>query len=436
MVARDHAASMSPPASRPGDVQSRLEELRARVVMLRPDHDLDRLLWAVSEAAEQTMAEHRGMAEELLSVYEQLGIVFEVTRKLSIVQSESEVVELFIESLRDTFARCMVLIARPHPDGGWSARDHELAISDWVKKLADRARNTATVLVEPPPAEALPRTVAEAMVGSVFAGDDFVCAIILTRTGSVPDFRSSDMLLLESLTKFCGDLIRNHRLVRELREMSLAVVRSLVNAVDQKDAYTSGHSLRVGYYATLLGKSLNLDEADLRMLQWGALLHDVGKIGIRDDVLKKEGKPTTEEYDHMKEHPVRSHQVVQGVLQLTGALDGVLHHHERYDGKGYPARLAKKDIPLQARIIQIADVFDALTSDRSYRPAYPWSKALAILEEEAGKLVDPRLSKVFADLINTMLENDEQAWDRLVRRASQFTQDDEESCGKPPGDVK
>ena len=429
MLARDHAASISPPVSRPGDVQSRLEELRARMATLRPDQDLERLLWAVSEAAEQTVTEHRGMAEELLSVYEQLGVVFEVTRKLSIVQSESEVVDLFVESLRHTFARCAVRMARPQPNGGWSARDDELAIPGWVKDMADRARNTAAVLVDPPPMEALPRTIAEAMVGPVFAGDDFVCAIILTRTGGVPDFRSSDMLLLESLTTFCGDLIRNHRLVRELREMSLAVVRSLVNAVDQKDAYTSGHSLRVGYYATLLGKSLNLDEADLRMLQWGALLHDVGKIGIRDEVLKKQGKLTTEEYDHIKEHPVRSHQVVQGVLQLAGALDGVLHHHERYDGQGYPARLAREDIPLHARIIQIADVFDALTSDRSYRPAYHWSKALAILEEEAGKLVDPRLAKVFAGLINTMLQDDEEAWDRLVRRASQFTQDDEESGG-------
>ena len=431
MVARGQPASISPPVSRPGDIRSALEELRARVATLRPDHGLEKLLWAVSEAAEQTVTEHRGMAEELLSVYEQLGIVFEVTRKLSSVQSESEVVELFVESLRHTFARCVVLIARPHPDGGWSAEGHELAIPGWVKDLADRARDAATVLVEPPPPEAPPRAIAEAMIGPVFAGGTFVCAIILVRTGGVRDFQSSDMLLLESLTTFCGDLIRNHRLVRELREMSLAVVRSLVNAVDQKDAYTSGHSLRVGYYATLIGRSLNLDKADLRMLQWGALLHDVGKIGIRDDVLKKEGKLTAEEYEHIKEHPVRSHQVVQGVRHLAGALDGVLHHHERYDGHGYPARLPGEQIPVHARIIQIADVFDALTSDRSYRPAYSWSKALGILEEEAGKLVDPRLAKVFADLIRPMLVSDEQAWDRLVRRASEFTQDDEESYAKP-----
>ena len=106
------------------------------------------------------------------------------------------------------------------------------------------------------------------------------------------EFRACDMLLLESLSLFCGDLIRNHRLVDELQTMSVTMVRALVSAVDQKDTYTSGHSIRVGFYSTLLGRAAGLNEREMRDLKWSALLHDVGKIGSRDDVLKKPGKLT------------------------------------------------------------------------------------------------------------------------------------------------
>jgi HD-GYP domain-containing protein (c-di-GMP phosphodiesterase class II) len=206
--------------------------------------------------------------------------------------------------------------------------------------------------------------------------------------------------------------------------MSIAMVRSLVNAVDQKDEYTCGHSLRVAYYATELGKRLALSEVELQMLQWSALLHDVGKIGIRDAVLKKEGKLTEEEFDHIKEHPVRSYRVVAEVGQLAGALDGILHHHERWNGTGYPDRLAGDAIPLQARIIQMADMFDALTSNRSYRPAFDWQKALQIMEEEGGSTVDPTLQRVFDRMIRSRLEGDGDAWAGMVREAEQFTRAD------------
>jgi hypothetical protein len=404
------------------NAHSWLEQLRTVVATLSPDPDVNRLLWGLSEAVEQILAEHSGMAEELLCAYEQLGIVFEATRKLPTVQRESQVVDLFTESLRQSFDGRAVFVADPAPEEGWFARGTDREIDSWTEGLLRRARENASVQVENAPPGLVPRTVIQVMIGPVFAGGDFVCAIVLARGHGVPEFRSSDMLLLEALTTFCGDLIRNHRLVRELREMCFTMVRSLVNAVDQKDAYTSGHSVRVGYYATLLGRRLNLEEKEIRMLQWSALLHDVGKIGVRDDVLKKKGKLTKEEYDHIKEHPIRSHRIVQGVLQLAGALDGVLHHHERQDGTGYPSRLAKENIPLQARIIQIADVFDALTSNRSYRTAYNWRESLAILQKEAGHSTDPNLGQVFDELMHELLDGDDENWARLVHRAEQFTE--------------
>ena len=415
------------------DVRHQLETLSASVACLEGGGALERLVSVVSEAVNRITVENEGMAEELLSVYEQLGIVFEVTQKLPTVQDESEVIDLFVDSLRRSFQKREVFVVRPPTPADGSSKGTPDSLNDWFDGLVRRARDSKSVMVESPAAGVAPACVAEVMVGPVFAGRFFVCAIAVTRSSNVNSFYASDMLLLESLTMFCGDLIRSHRLLHELREMSLTMVRSLVNAVDQKDQYTSGHSLRVGYYASLLGRALNLGDEEVQMLQWGALLHDVGKIGIRDDVLKKRGKLTEDEFDHIKEHPARSHRVVEEVPQLAGALQGVLHHHERFDGAGYPMGWAGESIPLQARIIQIADVFDALTSDRAYRPAYHWEAALDILREEAGKAVDPQIQKVFDRLIREQVEDDPDGWEKMVERANRFMEGPNKRRSVPSG---
>jgi len=405
-----------------GDALQCLSDLRTSLTKLpRPD-ELSTVLPALSSSLEQVMVEHQGMADELLSLYEQLGIVFEVTHKLAGVQNESEVIDLMLDSLRRSFEERAVFAARRRRSCGWALEGTAMLVNEWLRALLDRACERRAVVVEAAPPDAMPEAVAEVMIGPVLSGDAVICSLVLLRTPQTPQFRASEMMLVESLTAFCGDLIRSHRLVRELREMSIAMVRSLVSAVDQKDEYTCGHSLRVAYYATTLARRLGLGEVDLQMLQWAGLLHDVGKIGIRDNVLKKEGKLTAEEFSHIKEHPVRSHKVVQEVPQLSQALDGILYHHERYDGSGYPAGRKGEQIPLQARIIQIADVFDALTSNRSYRRAYDWQRALEILQEEAGKTVDPRLQTTFDALIRETLKDDADAWHRLVERANRFMQ--------------
>ncbi|MEK7731456.1 MAG: HD domain-containing phosphohydrolase, partial [Planctomycetota bacterium] len=358
---------------------------------------------------------------------------------------------LFLDSLRRSFGQTSrpsregperdIFAARRRSQqaGRWELEGSPMPVNEWLRGLLDRAEQRRTVIVEPAPPwhcsrAVAPNDIAEVMIAPLISGDVLVCSLVLLRTEKTPVFRASEMMLIESLTTFCGDLIRSHRLVGELREMSLAMVRALVNAVDQKDEYTCGHSLRVAYYATTLGQRLGLGDVDLQMLQWASLLHDVGKIGIRDNVLKKEGKLTPEEFGHIQEHPVRSHKVVQEVPQLLQALDGILHHHERYDGSGYPAGLKGEQIPYQARIIQIADVFDALTSNRSYRKAFDWRRALGILQEEAGKTVDPRLQKTFDALLREKLKDDPTAWERMVEHANRFMQGLDAIAAEPVGE--
>lgn len=408
------------------DVHARLTELCAQVGasvgVLPLEHDGEEgMMDALTSALDRVVTEHRGMANELISAYEQLGIVFEVTRALPSFHSEKQIVEVFVGSLKNSFAGRTVQSISLNDDRNWRLPDSMGAYDDWLLSLLDRAVTNGGSIVEPPP-ESCKGDVAEALVCPVVSGQSLVCVILLTRPDCEAEFRAADMMLVDSLTTFCGDLIRNLRLLEEVRSLSISMVRALVSAVDQKDEYTCGHSLRVAYFADLLGQRVGLSEEALQMLQWSALLHDVGKIGIRDSVLKKPGKLTDEEFAHIKEHPTRSATIVRDIPQLAEALGGILHHHERFDGRGYPDGLAGQDVPLQARIIQIADIFDALTSDRSYRAAYDWAQALEILQKEAGVAVDPELQGVFDAMMREQLSSDPEAWDRMIDHANAYTQ--------------
>ena len=174
-----------------------------------------------------------------------------------------------------------------------------------------------------------------------------------------------------------------------------ATVKSLIAAVDAKDPYTRGHSERVHIAATLLGDAIGLDAGDRADLYWGSLLHDVGKIGAPDHILKKPGKLTAEEYRVMQENPVRGDEMLVPLAWLAGARRGVRHHHERFDGAGYPDGLAGESIPIIARLIAVADTFDAVTSRRAYRGERGAERARAVLEEAAGTQLDPAIVRLF-----------------------------------------
>ena len=399
----DILASLCPPDSRAG---------RRGAEPGSPAELLHHHLHTLNEKLQFVLAEHEGMGNELLQAYEQLGIVFEITRRLASMTGESDVMAVFIECLHVLFDRCCFATVQHDPEGKprisfWDAIDCTPEDCVSLGELVGECTSAKRIVVKDCRHHA-----SQAMACPIFAGDDLVCALVLLRRPDFRPFTSADMLLMDSLSVFCGDIVRKLRLVHELRQMSIDMVRALVGTIDQKDVYTSGHSDRVGHYARLLAQGLGWSDERLQVLEWAALLHDVGKIGIRDDVLKKTGKLTAEEFDHMKEHPVRSSKVVCRVPQLAEALDGVLHHHEHWDGNGYPDGLAGEDIPIQARIIQIADIFDALTTSRSYREPFTWQKALSILDEESGVVVDPHLAGVFKRLILEWAARDPEEFDR------------------------
>ena len=180
------------------------------------------------------------------------------------------------------------------------------------------------------------------------------------------------------------------------------LICALAAAVDAKDHYAYRHSQKVREYAVALAKSLDLAPADIARLSTCALLHDIGKIGISDEILNKAGKLTSEEWEVIRSHPQLGADIVSNVPELAACLAGILYHHEHYDGSGYPAGLKGEAIPLDARILGIVDAFAAMTSARPYRAAFSIEEALEELKQGAGKQFDPNLVKAFLPTAQTM----------------------------------
>ena len=187
---------------------------------------------------------------------------------------------------------------------------------------------------------------------------------------------------------------------QELERAYLDTIGILRQTVEAKDPYTRGHSDRVSEYSVLIGKKLGLDENTLHILKIGGLFHDIGKIGIPDSILLKESKLSDEEYSQIKNHPMIGVHMLGDAAIFTDILPIVKHHHERYDGRGYPSQLVGDDIPYVARIAAIADTFDAMTSKRSYRDSLPIDVVRAEIERCSGTQFDPNIAKVFLDIMD------------------------------------
>ena len=183
----------------------------------------------------------------------------------------------------------------------------------------------------------------------------------------------------------------NVRLYGALENAYLETIRALASAIDAKDPYTHGHSERVSKLSVEIGRELGLDDAELKILEYSGILHDVGKIGIPEQVLLKPSRLTAEEFTVVKSHSAIGAEIVEGVEFLKTTEPAIRHHHERWDGKGYPDGLAGEEIPLIARIVNAADTWDACTSERPYHPARTPSEVVPIMAEARGAQLDPKV---------------------------------------------
>jgi putative nucleotidyltransferase with HDIG domain len=209
------------------------------------------------------------------------------------------------------------------------------------------------------------------------------------------EFDSVDAKLLNSIANESAIYLENARLFEDVHGLMMGLLHALTSAVDAKDAYTCGHSERVALLSRRLAREIGLPDNQVERIYMAGLLHDVGKIGVPEAVLQKTGKLTPEEFDQMKRHPGVGARILSDIKQVEDIIPGVLHHHERYDGKGYPMGLSGQNIPLMGRIICLADCFDAMTSNRTYRRALPLEVALSEIRRCSGTQFDPGLAEAF-----------------------------------------
>jgi HD-GYP domain-containing protein (c-di-GMP phosphodiesterase class II) len=208
-------------------------------------------------------------------------------------------------------------------------------------------------------------------------------------------FGSEEIQFINAMAERSSAFLENVRLYDDLEQLFMGMLHALVSSIDAKDPYTCGHSQRVAWLSRHIAGLAGIAEAESQRVYLSGLLHDIGKIGVSEAVLRKTGLLTPDEYEEMKRHPEIGANILQGVRQVDDVIPGVLHHHDRFDGKGYPFSLRGEEIPLLGRIVALADSFDAITSNRTYREAQSIAAATTEIRRCSGTQFDPILADLF-----------------------------------------
>jgi len=389
------------------DEQSLLTEVGCR----RASHAL---AWMHDDAIEleRRMAEIQSMSGELAESYEELSLVYKLSMNMTVDQSpEAFLVEACDElqevttlswlalQLTETDPRMEDLRGRLITAGqaGDTGRLRRVA-AVLLDRYADASQ---PVIIDDTSAVGLPEVVEVAshmlvvplridgrVLGLMFGGDKL--------DGS--HISSVDSKLCDSLAHSLSIFLENMMLYEDVQAMFMGALRALTAAIDAKDSYTHGHSERVAILSRQLAEAAGLDAHTVERVYVSGLMHDVGKIGVPEAVLTKPGKLTDAEFDQIKLHPEIGARIIGDIRQMQDLIPGVLHHHERWDGRGYPYRLAGEAIPPFGRIIGLADAFDAMSSNRTYRAARPRPQVLDEIRKCAGSQFDPELAPVFVGM--------------------------------------
>jgi putative nucleotidyltransferase with HDIG domain len=233
----------------------------------------------------------------------------------------------------------------------------------------------------------------------VYQSDDYLGSLVLSRDDD-RGFSPKEVVSITMLADQVGVALQSIQAVEEKEELLVGILIALTRSIDAKSKWTAGHSERVATYSEKLAVSLQLGEDDIRTVTLSALLHDIGKIAVSELILDKPSRLTSEEYAIIKAHPSTGARIIADIPSYKKILPGVLYHHEHWDGSGYPEGLSGEAIPLNSRIIAIADVYDAISADRPYRRGLHRVESLAFMKEHAGILFDASLLETFVGIIS------------------------------------
>ena len=346
----------------------------------------------------ESLIEVSQIVNSTLQLKELLPLIMELTTKLMKAEASSLmlideghfVFEVAIGEKKDELKK----IRLPITEGvaGWVAQNKQpISIKDvtldprFCKKIDKEIEFVTKSLL------CVPLLIKDKIIGVVEALNKTSFKLELGEDG----FSQDDLELLQAMANQGAIAIENARLYEDLKELFFNSIKALVTTIEAKDPYTRGHSERVMKYSQAIAFELNLPDDEKETIRLSGLLHDIGKIGIDEAIIRKPGRLTDEEFAEIMKHPTIGAEIIKPIKQLQSVVPGVWQHHERYDGKGYPHKLKGEGISFMGRVLAVADTFDAMTSDRPYRKGLPHQTALEEIKEQANSQFDPNIADAF-----------------------------------------
>jgi len=356
--------------------------------------------------------EKKYLAHDLLEKYKEINLLYKIAENINAAVDVKETAHFIIGEainfIKTTHASLMLLDDESHELNVVASYGLRPEISDQNLDINQIIQDVLK--------EGKPQVVNDVVHnGHRFS---FMCAPLKTRDKIIGvmnishenkvHYTAEDLKFFTTLASQGAMVIENARLYSQLHNTFLATANVLAETIEKRDPYTGGHTKRVMDYALAIGKGLNLSEDEMTRLRLAAILHDIGKIGVRDKILLKQAELDQEEIKNIKTHTVLGEDILKSIDQLDDILPGVRQHHERFDGTGYPDGLAGVNIDIAARIIAVADAYDAMTTDRPYREALSHSRAITEIKKGASTQFDPAVVEVFLNIFTDAENNIEE----------------------------
>jgi HD-GYP domain-containing protein (c-di-GMP phosphodiesterase class II) len=362
-------------------------------------------------------------SQQLAESYEEISLLYTIIQGMRVADRPERFVTMACHELLVTLPYAWVGVQMsPRPErlarlagrlilAGRPPEEPVDALQAPIRDLLDRVQPDETTVLEPAfrPDDARFRPLGRTVLAHPITSENEVLGLLLAgdKEGADAAASSTDMKLLAATASHLAIFLENAALYQDLNAMFLGTLEALVASIDAKDRYTCGHSQRVAELTRQLATAVGLDEKTVERLHIAGLVHDVGKIGVPEHILLKPGRLTPEEFEWIKRHPVIGHRILKDIPRFEDILPAVLHHHERWDGDGYPQGLRGEAIPLSARLVSLPDCFDAMSSSRTYRPSMSRAEVLEEIRRCASTQFDP-------GLVDTFLALDFRRWDELV----------------------
>ncbi len=390
------------------EVITRQAKLVVRHKVSQAEDFLSLMNWGFEQWQHRRTAEKEleNLSVNLATTYEELSLLYRVSGYMRVSQAQDEFLQSVCNELIDVMnieASVAVVFAHPAGEedelmfaGECSLSDSQLrtlVLDDLAPRFWSDSRGLVLNKYHPHGSLQGVTAVRNVIATPLVTDDEHLGVLIgMNKSG---EFDSVDLKLINAIASQASVFLSNNRLYADLQELLMGVLHALTATIDAKDSYTCGHSQRVALLSKRLAEECGFGADRVQQVYLAGLLHDIGKIGVPEAILCKKGKLTDEEYEAMKHHPAIGAKILGGIRQLDHVITGILNHHERPDGRGYPNGLRGDDVPIEGMILALADGFDAMTSDRTYRKGLPISEAVEEIHRNCGTQFDVELAEKF-----------------------------------------